>query len=191
MNESMSLVDRLAPAVGWDGQAPEPVDPAETEAAYGCALPSDLHAYIARFPPGDIGILYAFHPLTYPEPDLRRLAYQRQIADLHHTLSLRAEDGDGFPFRFGTRPGELLVWGMVQADHVLCLEVTPGPPDSWHVVVCDTGMEDGLWARFGGGVVAFLLAMAEGRAPVPMIEYVRTASVPFVFRTYAAAVPAD
>ncbi|GHJ47475.1 hypothetical protein Cs7R123_48170 [Catellatospora sp. TT07R-123] len=175
-DEAAAAVEELARLVGWTGPAPDPVDQALLEAACGYGFPPDLMAFFHRFPPGRIGIVDVLHPLGfYLEHPAWTTAYPGYVAHVvmfEQALNRGAEEVD-LPYRFGTGPGELLLWGLVEGDQALCWLVTADAPHTWQVVVCETGHGSPMSCQhYSGGAVRLLIDLGSGAKPVPMLEYV-------------------
>ena len=157
--------DRLAVLLDWDASTEMEVAwPALTEAA-GHPFPEDYRRFVERFPHGLIGVLKVLHPSCWGVPDF--LQYAR---NWHDVMNEKADEG-GFPYHFGTSPGDLRVWGTVNLDYLLCWHLDDVRPDRWPTVVCDTALTDPL-ERYAGTATELLVDLAELRNPVPLIGYV-------------------
>ncbi|WP_406036424.1 SMI1/KNR4 family protein [Micromonospora sp. NBC_00898] len=176
MNSSDSVIDRLANLVGWEGSANNKFDwPALVEAS-GHDFPPDYRQYIERFPAGNLGPLTVHHPHEWPGlADF--VAYARNY---HEVMNDRAEVKGDYPYRFGESPGDLCMWGAVQADYLLCWHMTSASPSGWPTVVCDIGMGEAP-ELYGGTMTELLLALGENRKPVPVINYVTETSLSYKF----------
>ncbi|ADL43690.1 hypothetical protein [Micromonospora aurantiaca (nom. illeg.)] len=164
--DASPTVDRLAGLFDWDGATETEIDwTALTEAA-GHPFPEDYRRFVERLPHGSIGFLEVLHPSDWGVPEFLRYA-----RNWHHVMNKRAECTGGFPYHFGTSPGDLRVWGAVNFDYLLCWHLDDGPPEQWPTVVCDTALIDPP-EPYAGTATALLVEIAELRNPVPVIGYV-------------------
>ncbi|WP_435232928.1 hypothetical protein [Micromonospora aurantiaca (nom. illeg.)] len=100
--DASPTVDRLAGLFDWDGATETEIDwTALTEAA-GHPFPEDYRRFVERFPHGSIGFLEVLHPSDWGVPEFLRYA-----RNWHHVMNKRAECTGGFPYHFGTSPGDL------------------------------------------------------------------------------------
>ncbi len=167
---------RLAALVGWEGPVASAVDWEDLRARAGHPFPADYRAYVERFPPGDIGVLHVLHPHTGAGID----EYLATVTNYHDAMNDRAQLRPGFPYHFGTSTGDLCLWGVVQADYLLCWHIDDGPPERWPSVVCDTVLSAQATACHPGPAVQLLIDIGEGRNPIPLIDYVYDA-LPYTF----------
>jgi len=168
LSELVGSVDPGALNVDWDVLAAE----------LGHSFPADYRRYVESYPPGDIGLLHVMHPDTGDGVRQYVDTIRRQQEFLDEVCRSRVMD---FPYRFGSNPGELAIWGAVQADFVLCWQLTGDDPDTWPVVVADTALSADAVERYEGSAVRLLIDISEGRDPVPLINYVVDV-LPFKFR---------
>jgi hypothetical protein len=174
MTEADRRVARLSELVGWHTPADLHVDWEFLAAELGHRFPADYRRYVESFPPGDIGPLHVLHPAEPGE-------YVETIRRQQEFLDEDAASIVDFPHRFGSGPGDLTIWGAVQADFLLCWQLTGDDPEAWPTVVVETpNLSAGTVQRYDGSAVSLLIDIAEGRNPVPLIGYI-TEVLPFTF----------
>ncbi|MFC4148015.1 hypothetical protein ACFO0M_17305 [Micromonospora mangrovi] len=147
--------------------------------ACGHNFPPDYRRYVERFPPGAIGPLTVHHPLRWPSIQ----DFVDYAANHHDVMNDRAEMEGGYPYRFGNSVGDLCMWGIIQADYLLCWRITADSPAGWQTVVCDISMDDSP-ESYCGTLTELLLDLGGRREPVPVISYVTETSLPYKFHPF-------
>ncbi|MFF0659379.1 hypothetical protein [Micromonospora tulbaghiae] len=180
MTEIDSTLNRLCSLTGWVPGVEVPIDWPALAAAAAHEFPADYRSYSERFPPGALGALTVHHPHRWSG----FTDYIQYANNYHSAMNERALMREGFPYRFGASDGELCMWGTVQADYLLCWQVSgQKAPEEWSTVVCDTSLIEEP-ERYDGSLISLLLDLAEGKEPLPVISYVNNGPWPFEFEAF-------
>ncbi|MEU9738883.1 hypothetical protein AB0E12_06785 [Micromonospora chersina] len=132
-----------------------------------------------RFPPGALGAVTVHHPQRWSgAPD-----YPEYVKNHHDVMNERALQLGHYPYSFGFSPGDLCMWGTVQADYLLCWQLSGRVAEEWPTVLCDIAMVEHP-QRYEGRLTDLLLAFAEGKTPLPAISYVADEAWPFEFEAF-------
>ncbi|MFC8850567.1 MULTISPECIES: hypothetical protein [unclassified Micromonospora] len=179
MTDFDKILDRLSLLVGWHADSRMPIEWPALVAAAGHDFPLDYRRYVERFPPGVLGALTVHHPQRWSGV----ADYLEYAENYHNVMNDRALMRGDFPYRFGSSPGDLYMWGAVQADYLLCWQLSEKAAEEWPTVVCDISMVDQP-ERYEGSFSNLLLELAEGKTPVPVISYVADGAWPFEFEAF-------
>jgi hypothetical protein len=147
----MSDLDELTSLVPPPADPPPLVDWNAAHAELGAELPADYRALVARYGAGSIaglGLLVPGHPN-------RHVDLLRQIEPQRRALQYLIDQGIEQPYA----PAGLLPWGIDEGGNVVWWLME----GDWPVVANEARGEE--WQRFGGGAVAFLVAVLSGREP--------------------------